>query len=292
MAHGGQEETVGSDGSFENVGNVAFLGLWVVIGHLLTGEFHVRAEVEVGTAVDALQLFEPEGKIELDICGCVGVVGQVVVVVKAEFLSGMAKGFVPFQAGFFPLLVPFLLGTGLNEELHLHLLKLPHAEDELAGNDLVPESLTDLRDTEGKLLARAFLYVEEVNENTLGRFRAQVQFAFLASDVAELGGEHKVELAHVRPVRSSGFRVLDFEVDEDLPQLLHIAVGHGRCEAFIDLVHLAQVALHVAVGGAVFCFIESITEALFGLSDFFIQLTLNLGYVVLNQHIGAVALLA
>jgi hypothetical protein len=41
----------------------------------------------------------------------------------------------------------------LDEELHLHLLELAGAEDEVARRDLVAERLADLRDAERRLLA-------------------------------------------------------------------------------------------------------------------------------------------
>jgi hypothetical protein len=70
----------------------------------------------------------------------------------------------------FHVVVPLHLGAGLDEELHLHLLELPHAEDELPRDDLVAEGLAGLRDAEGDLHARALLHVQEVHEDALCRF--------------------------------------------------------------------------------------------------------------------------
>jgi hypothetical protein len=50
-----------------------------------------------------------------------------------------------------------------DEILHLHLLELAHAEDEIARADLVPERLPDLGDPERDLLLRALLDVLEVD---------------------------------------------------------------------------------------------------------------------------------
>ena len=46
---------------------------------------------------------------------------------------------------------------GFDEELHLHLLELARAEDEVPGRDLVAERLADLRDAERDLLPRRLL---------------------------------------------------------------------------------------------------------------------------------------
>jgi hypothetical protein len=60
---------------------------------------------------------------------------------------------VPAGALVDPVLVPVLVGAGLDEELHLHLLELAGAEDEVARGDLVAEALADLGDAERRLLA-------------------------------------------------------------------------------------------------------------------------------------------
>ena len=80
----------------------------------------------------------------------------------------------PLHTSFLPLGEPLQLRTGLHEELHLHLLKLTHAENELAGHNLVAEGLTYLGDTEGNLHTTRFLDVQVVDENTLSRLRTQV----------------------------------------------------------------------------------------------------------------------
>src|ERR1035437_5002729 len=59
-----------------------------------------------------------------------------------------------------------------DEVLHLHLLELAHAEDEVARADLVAEALADLGDPEGELLPRRFPDVLEVHVTALGRLRA------------------------------------------------------------------------------------------------------------------------
>ena len=50
-----------------------------------------------------------------------------------------------------PVLVPLLRLVGRDEELHLHLLELERAEDEVARRDLVAERLADLGDAERRL---------------------------------------------------------------------------------------------------------------------------------------------
>ena len=94
-----------------------------------------------------------------------------------------------------------LVGARLDEELHLHLLELPGAEDEVARGDLVAERLADLADAERRLLAGRLHHVGEVDEDALRGLRPQVVQAGLVLDRAEVGLEHHVE--H-RAARSTG----------------------------------------------------------------------------------------
>src|SRR5690242_18964724 len=64
------------------------------------------------------------------------------------------------------------LGGG-HEELHLHLLKLARAEDEVAGGDLVTEARADLGDAKGRLLAPELEVVPEVQKDSLRRLGPQ-----------------------------------------------------------------------------------------------------------------------
>src|SRR5205085_8763095 len=80
---------------------------------------------------------------------------------------------VPAQALVDPVAVPALGLVRRDEELHLHLLELTDAEEEVARRDLVPERLADLRDPERRLPAGDLQDILEVDEDSLGRLRAQ-----------------------------------------------------------------------------------------------------------------------
>src|SRR4029079_3008080 len=97
-----------------------------------------------------------------------------VVRAQAQTLAVDAEPDVPLEALLAPVLVPLLRLVGRHEELHLHLLELERAEDEVAGGDLVTERLADLRDAERRLATRELEHVLEVEEDALGRLRTQV----------------------------------------------------------------------------------------------------------------------
>ena len=64
--------------------------------------------------------------------------------------------------------------VGRHEELHLHLLELAGAEDEVRRGDLVAKRLADLGDPERRLHARELQDVLEVDEDALRRLGPQV----------------------------------------------------------------------------------------------------------------------
>ncbi len=157
-------------------------------------------EVEVGSGVDTFHFLEAERHLEFDVGGGVGIVGQLVVVVVAVFFIAEAESLVPAQTEFFPGLEPFHFRAGAHEKLHFHLFELSHAEDELAGHNLVTEGLANLSDTEGDAHAAGLLHVEIVDKDTLGCLRTQVNGHCAFSSRAHFGFEHEVELTHLCPV--------------------------------------------------------------------------------------------
>ena len=121
-------------------------------------------------------------------------------VVEAVVLRAHPQVHVPLHAGLFPLGEPVELRAGLDEELHLHLLELAHAENELPGHNFVTESLANLGDTERNLHAAGLLDIQIVDKNTLSGLRTQVDEVGAVGRGTHGGGEHKVELTYVGPV--------------------------------------------------------------------------------------------
>ena len=124
---------------------------------------------------------------------------QLVGVVRAQpdLIGPDAELHVPAHALLEPVLVPLLRLVRRDEVLHLHLLELARAEDEVAGGDLVAERLADLRDSERRLLTRELQDVLEVEEDPLGGLGAQEDARALLRDRAHVGLEHQVEHARL-----------------------------------------------------------------------------------------------
>ena len=152
-------------------------------------------EVEVAAVGDALQLVPAPGEEELHVGRAAGVVRELalLVVAQVELVGRDAELEVPVHPLLEPVLEPLLGVGGRDEVLHLHLLELAGAEDEVLRRDLVAEGLADLGDAEGRLLARRAEHVGEVGEHALGRLGAQVGHVALVLDRAGVGLEHEVE---------------------------------------------------------------------------------------------------
>ncbi len=132
--------------------------------------------------------------------------GELVGVVRAQaqVVGAQAELGVPAHPLGQPVLKPLLGLGGGDEVLHLHLLELARAEDEVAGGDLVAEGLADLGDPEGRLLARELQHVLEVDEDPLRGLGAQVGGRARLLDGADRGLEHQVEVARLGQVALLG----------------------------------------------------------------------------------------
>ena len=89
---------------------------------------------------------------------------------------------------------------GRHEVLHLHLLELAHAEEEVPRRDLVAEALADLRDAERRLHAHRVGHVLEVDEDALRRLGPQERGRALVLHRADRRLEHQVEVARLGQV--------------------------------------------------------------------------------------------
>src|SRR6266498_2838860 len=112
-------------------------------------------QVEIAAVVNALQLTPAKGVLILDIERGTGIVRQLLgtMRVEAQLVALDVEPQIPIVACLFPIFEPVRRALRFDEELHLHLLKLARAEDEIARGDLITERLTDLGDPEGDFLA-------------------------------------------------------------------------------------------------------------------------------------------
>ena len=147
----------------------------------------VLPQVEVAAVRDALELLPADREEVLDVARRARVVRQLVGVVRADAQVRLAQAEVEVPvaaAASIQYAVPLVGLGGRDEELHLHLLELAHAEEEVPRRDLVAEALADLRDAERRLHAQRRRDVLEVDEDALRRLGPQVRACWLSSRTA------------------------------------------------------------------------------------------------------------
>src|SRR5438309_1245242 len=200
--------TVRTDRRLDDVRNETLVGHIVEVLELLPGELRVSTQVVIGSVVDALELVPPERERELDVRRGRRVVRALVVRVVAEpqLLRRDPLLDMPRETRFLPLIVEAQGLRGTREVLHLHLLELARAEDEVARGDLVAERLANLCDPERELLSRRLLDVLEVDEDGLRRLRPEPGDRCGVLDGAHERLEHQVELPGVRELALAAVR--------------------------------------------------------------------------------------
>src|SRR5205823_6241050 len=137
----------------------------------------VAHEVEVAAVGDSLELRPADRILVFDVARALRIVGALLraVLADAQLAPPQAVPEVPAEPFVDPVAVPPLRVVRRHEVLHLHLLELAHAKEEVAGSDLVPERLADLRDAERRSPPRELQNVLEVDEDVLSRLRAEVR---------------------------------------------------------------------------------------------------------------------
>ena len=242
--------------------------------------------------MDTFHFLEAEGQLELDVGGSIGIVSQLVVVVETVVLCAEAKSLMPLHTGFLPRGKPVKFGTGLYEELHFHLFKLAHTENELTGNNLVTEGLANLCDTEGQLHTAGLLHVHVVHKDTLCSLGTQINLACTVGSRTHFGREHQVELTHVCPVAGTADGAHDFLVKDNLTQFGQVTVVQCLCKTFVQRIALGSDFQHAGAGAAELFFVELVLEALGSLGHFLVNLLVIFCQLLFNEHVSAVTLLA
>ena len=221
-------------------------------------------QVEIGAVGDALELVPAPGKAVLDVGRAGRVVGELFHGVDIAPQVGRidAEIVVPGLAQVNPLAVAALGVLGRDEILHLHLLELARAEDEVAQRDFVAERLALLGNAEGQPAAGRGQHILEVDEDALRRLRPQIGRRRGLLNRADVSAEHEVELARLgeRVGRAAGRASRTFEVILAEAPLARAAVHHRVVEVLhmpaglpdarrlndrrVDAHHIAALAHH------------------------------------------------
>jgi TonB family protein len=74
---------------------------------------------------------------KFNITSRIGIVSKLQMIMKAVFRFWKSQCPMPFDTLFFPMIIPFHFRARLYKVLHFHLLKLPHTENKLPGNNFI-----------------------------------------------------------------------------------------------------------------------------------------------------------
>ena len=240
IAQDRQHAALHAQRGLDDVGDILhhILALALAVNQLLAADVGMLGQVVVGAVRHAPQFAPAEGEQELKVRGGLGVEAQLlgIVVPEPQVLILQTDGQQPVVAEGPPVVEPFQVGAGLAEELQLHLLKFPDAENEVARGDLIAEGLADLADAEGQLLPGGALDVVEVHEDALGGLGTEIDRVLgILGDALE-GFEHQVELPDVGEVvlAAGGAgnvvlfdEVLHFRLREGVHRLGQLKAGLG-----------------------------------------------------------------
>src|SRR5215510_12238725 len=188
-----QSRTIRSRRGLDDIGNDLLLGLFVEILEGLAAELGVLFEIIVRAIGDSLELAPAHGEKILDIDASFGIVGQFVrfMLALSNVLRSYAVALVPLKALVHPLSMPFFIRPRHTEKLDLHLLELTGAERKIAGRDLISERFTDLGDSERQFLPRSLKDIVEVDKDSVGGFRPEINFDRRFLHRTERGFEHQ-----------------------------------------------------------------------------------------------------
>ena len=219
------------------------------------------AQVIISPGMYPFHFLESEGEPVFYIRGCICIMRKLDMVVKTVISRTESKCLVPKHSGFLPFGKPLQFGAGLNEKLHFHLLEFPHPENELSGNYLIAECLSYLGNSERYFHPSGFLDIKEVDKDTLGSFRPQIDLARSFEGGTHLGREHQVELSDFCPVTATGYRADYFVVNNYLSEFSKVRVVKGFGEPGIQFVDFGLVCQYPLVGLPEFCLVEGFPES-------------------------------
>src|SRR4029453_14927448 len=184
----------------DDVRDKSLLRLLVEILERFGARFLMLRQIVVGAIRHTFDFLAAEREIVFDVVSAFGIKRALLIryVKEVQVCARYADVLIKLQALFFPVLEQLHSLLRSAKIFQLHLLELAGSECEIAGIDLIPESLPDLRDAEWQLLAGHFENVLELNEDRLCGFRPQICDRAFFGSRANMRLEHQIELPRFR----------------------------------------------------------------------------------------------
>src|SRR5262249_989322 len=109
----------------------------------------------------------------------------------SNVLRSYAVTLIPCKTLLDPFSMPCFIRARHTEKFDLHLLELTGAERKIARRDLISERLSYLGDSERQFLPRSLKDIVEVDKDSLGGFRPEINFDRRFLHRTERGFEHQ-----------------------------------------------------------------------------------------------------
>src|SRR6056300_12294 len=210
-------------------------------------------------------------------------------VVVAILFARNTQVSMPVHPVLLPVVIPFHLLSRLNKELHFHLLKLLHPHDKLPRNNLISKCFTRLCDSKWQSHSTGFLDIQIVYKNPLCCFRSKINLTFPIS-CTHLCTIHQIELPHISPVLTPGYRASYTQVFNQFFDLMQFTRLQTFSESVVYLINFGVISLYVWVGRDKLFLIKILPKTLLRLCDFFCVFLPVFFLILLNQNIRTVTL--
>ncbi len=193
-----QNQTLHAYGRLHAIRNEFLVGGGIEVFKRLARMLGMLGQVVIRAVGHAPKLAPAEREQVFEVGGRLGIERQLfgLMVAQAQVVFLHAQAQQPVFAEGTPVIEPIEVLAGLAEEFKLHLLEFTHAENEVAGGDFVAEGLADLADAGRQLFAGGAHGIQEIHENALSGFGAQIDFVGSIFRYARMGLEHQIELAN------------------------------------------------------------------------------------------------
>ena len=138
---------------------------------------------------------------------------------------------------------------GAAEILDFHLLKLPGAEDVVAGVDLVAKGFSDLRDAKGQFLASCIEHIAKIHKDRLSGLGTQVNHVIFRLKGPGMAFEHQVEIPGFGEITTAAggtvfLAVLDGQLICAVARIAFFAIHHRIAECLLVTRCLPDRAIH------------------------------------------------
>src|SRR5450759_5027153 len=131
-------------------------------------------QVIISSGMYSFNLFKHEWEFIFDVSCSICIMSKFNMIVKTVILTSKTKRLVPFHPYLFPFFKPIQFTPRLYKELHFHLFKFSHPEDELSGNYFIAKRFSYLSNPKRNFHPSGLLNIEKIDEDPLRSLGSEI----------------------------------------------------------------------------------------------------------------------